>query len=464
MKFNKVSLFTFIALLFLLVGLLGGCNRQAPGEKEALQIKEVSKQTSVGPASALVQMTFTHKIESPGEIQADEQTRIFAKITGYVHKVNKDIGDRVKPGETLAELTVPELDEELLEKEARVAQAKAELERAKKLYGAALANVQFADAKVKEAAAARPKAVAELARAESTYDRMKKSASVIADEAIAETKLGFESSKAAIAEVDTRIKSTEAWHLKSAAEKDTAFTDITVAEARLRVAEASARNMKETLKYAKLTAPYEGVVTRRNIDLGDLVKSSASGSKEEPIFIVARMDPVRVIVDVPENDAALIRDEAMEKDDKRKTKATVRVQAIKGEQFKGIVKRSAWALDPKGRILRTQIDLPNPDGKLRPGMYAFASITVIHENVWAVPLSAMVTKDDQSYLFLEENGKARRTAVLVGFRDAKFIEVVKKQKQGSEGGWLTFAGDEKVITENVSTLVDGQAIETSQKK
>ena len=85
MKFNKVSLFTFTALLFLVVGLSGGCNRQASVERDIPQSKEIAKQTSAGPASALVQMTFTHKIESPGEIQADEQTRIFAKITGYVH-------------------------------------------------------------------------------------------------------------------------------------------------------------------------------------------------------------------------------------------------------------------------------------------------------------------------------------------------------------------------------------------
>ena len=465
MKLMKTSLLTIRGLLFLVVALSlsGGCNRQAPAEKDANQNKESPKQTPAGAGSALVQMTFTYKIESPGEIHADEQTKIFAKISGYVKKVNKDIGDRVEVDDVLAELSVPELDEELLEKDARVTQANAEWERAKKLHAAAEANVKVADAKWKEAIAARPRAVAELARAESTYDRMRKSASVIAEEAIAETKLGFEASKATIAEVESRIKSAEAWHFKSVAEKDTAYTDIKVAEARLRVAEATARNIKETVKYAKLTAPFKGVVIKRNVDLGDLIKLS----KEEPVFVVARMDPVRVFVDVPENDAVLIKDEVEEKKEKdveKKTKVVVRVKAIKGEHFQGVVKRSPWAVDPKGGILRTQIDLPNPDGKLRPGMYAYASITVVHKNVWAVPLSAVVTKDDQSFVFLEENGKARRTAVLVGFRDAKFIEVVKKQKHGPERGWLDFTRDDRVITENVSTLTDGQAVEASQKK
>jgi HlyD family secretion protein len=465
MKLTKTSLLTITGLMFLVValGLSAGCNRQASSEKDANQNKESPKHTPAAPGSALVQMTFTHKIESPGEIQADEQTKIFAKISGYVKKVNKDVGHRVEADDILAELSVPELDEELSEKKARVKQADAEWERAKKLHAAAEANVNVADAKWKEAIAARPRAAAELARAKLTFERMKEIKSLVAPEAIADTELGFEASKAAIAEVEARIKSAEAWHFKSVAEKDTANTDIKVAEARLRVAEAAARNVEETVKYAKLTAPYKGVVIKRNVDLGDLIKSS----KEEPAFIVARMDPVRIFVDVPENDAVLIKDEDEEKKEKdveKKTKVVVRVQAIKGEHFQGVVKRSPWAVDPKGGILRTQIDLPNPDGKLRPGMYAYASITVVHKNVWAVPLSAIVTKDDQSYVYLEENGKARRTAVLVGFRDAKFIEVVKKQKHGPEGGWLDFTRDDEVITENVSTLVDGQAVQAGHKK
>jgi multidrug efflux pump subunit AcrA (membrane-fusion protein) len=309
-------------------------------------------------------------IEAPGEIQADAQTLMFAKITGYVSKLDNDIGDYVKADKVLAELSVPEYDEELLQKEALVLQAKAELDRAKKLHGAAEASVQFAEAKIKEAKAARPRAAAELERAESTYVRLKKSSTVIAEEAIAETKLGHEASKAAVVEVEAKIKSAEAWHIEAVAKRDTAFSEIAVAESRVRVAEAAAKNMKEIVKYAKLTAPYDGFVVKRNVDLGDLVQPSAGVSKREPLFVFARMDPVRIYVDVPENDAVLI---------KNGTKATVRVQALGDEVFEGTVKRSSWSLDPKGRILRTQIDLPNPEGRLRPGMYAYATIIVVDE-------------------------------------------------------------------------------------
>jgi RND family efflux transporter MFP subunit len=419
-----------------LLVLIASCNRQAPAEKDSAQKKEDAKKSASEAPHKLVKMTFTHKIDSPGEIQADETTRIFAKITGYVKVFNKDIGDRIKPGDILAELSVPEYDEELLEKQARVIQAQAERDRAKNLHAAAEANVKFADAKVNEAIAAKPKAIADRELAESTYDRLKKSASVVSDQAIAETKLGLESANAAVAEVETKIKSAEAWHAKSVADRKTEFTDIAVAEARLKVAEAAARNMKVIVNYAKLPAPYKGVVVQRNVDLGDLVQSSASGSKGEPIFIVARTDPVRIYVDVPENDAVLIED--------KKTKATVRVQALKGEEFQGTVQRSSFALDPKGRILRTEIDLSNPDGRLRPGMYAYATITVVHKDVWAVPASAIVTKDHQTFCRLMVDGKATLTPVLVGLRDSQFIEVTKKRTTNAESGWQDFTGKEEL--------------------
>jgi RND family efflux transporter MFP subunit len=436
MKTNQKAAHALLGLCFLttLLAMSAGCNSGVGAQKEIAQNKE-AKQTLPEPPPKLVKHTFTYKIDVPGEIRADEQTQIFAKITGYVEKINKDIGDAVKEGEILAELSVPDLDEELLQKQALAVQAKAELERVKKLHAAAVANVRFAEAKVQEAVAARPRAAAELARAESQYDRLKKTTSIIADEAIAETKLGFEAWKAATVEVEARIKSAEAWHAKSAADRDSAFSEIAVAEARLRAREATARNMKEILKYAKLTAPYSGVVIKRGVDLGDFVQSSAGASKGEPIFVVARVNPVRIYVDVPENDAVLVKDDA---------KAIVRVQALKGEEFKGIVKRSAFALDPKGRILRTEIDLPNPDRRLRPGMYAYASITIIHENVWAVPVSAIMTKDHRTFCHIVENGKARLTPVLVGLRDGQFIEVRKKQTAGSESDWQEFTGKEEI--------------------
>src|SRR5207247_5312 len=138
--------------------------------------------------------TMYHNIEQPGEIHAFKQTPIFVKVSGYVAKVHKDIGDPVKEGELLAELAVPELSEELTLKQAEVAVADAKIKQAQKLLSAA-------EAHVKEVQASRLRVGAELQRAESTYARFKKSASVLSAENLDEARLSVEASKAAVAEI-----------------------------------------------------------------------------------------------------------------------------------------------------------------------------------------------------------------------------------------------------------------------
>jgi hypothetical protein len=164
---------------------------------------------------------------------------------------------------------------------------------------------------------------------------------------------------------------------------------------------------------------------------------------------------VRVFVDVQENDAVLVTPGAP---------AVVTAQALKGETFPGVVCRSSFALDPRSKTLRTEIDLKNRiDPKtgeymLRPGMYAFAVITVEHAGVLALPAAAVVTHGEQSFCFRVEGGKAVRMPIQVGFRDARFVEALKKQRPGKEGEWENFTGNEMIIAGGAAALSDGQAV------
>src|SRR5581483_2766330 len=101
----------------------------------------------------------------------------------------------------------------------------------------------------------------------------------------------------------------------------------------------------------------------------------------------------------PEADAAWVRDKA---------KAAVRVQALRGRVFEGTVTRTAWALEPRSRTLHTAIDLPNPDKALRPGMYAYAAITVTLSPTWTLPAAAVAKQGDAAVAFLVRDGKAVR--------------------------------------------------------
>src|SRR5262249_21966960 len=160
------------------------------------------------------------------------------------------------------------------------------------------------------------------------------------------------------------------------------------------------------LAYTKLTAPYDGVVTRRHINTGDFVQP-ATGAKGEPLYVVERRDPVRVFVEVPEADAGWVGKGAQ---------ARVRVPVLQGPGLAGEVARTSYALDGTARTLVAEIDLPNPNDRLRPGMYASASITAEHPDALTLPAAAVLTQGDvtqgyQSFCFLVDDGKVRRTPV-----------------------------------------------------
>jgi multidrug efflux pump subunit AcrA (membrane-fusion protein) len=204
------------------------------------------------------------------------------------------------------------------------------------------------------------------------------------------------------------------------------------------------------------------VVTRRNVNTRDFVQP-AGNSKGEALFVVEKVDPVRVFVNVQELEAVWVRDGDT---------ALIRPQSLQGQQVKGKVTRTSGAVDPRNRTLRTEIDLPNADGKLLPGMYVKATIIAQHKNVWALPATAVVTKGEQSFCYRVENGKAVLTPIQVGLRgnelDNETVEVVKKQtkpaKAGEEVHWEDFSGEEVIVASNSASLADGQAVSVSSGK
>jgi RND family efflux transporter MFP subunit len=429
--------------------LTAGCNRPA-GDTPAAGQSQGSAAVPEVKVVKPVRKSLSHTVAQPGEIQAYYQTPIYARIPGYVDQVFKDIDDRVEEGDILAELSVPEMDEELVQKEALVGQARVEIEQAKKVLASAEADVESAAAKVKEAEASRERVNAEERRAESQYERLQKSSKVLTPENVEEAKLGFEAAKAAVAEVEAKVGSAKAERVSREAKRDKARADLRAARSHLRVMEADRDRYAELVNYARLRAPFAGVVTRRKVDPGHSVQPVGGGAQGEALFVVARTDTMRVFVDVPENDAVLVA---------KGTPAVVSVQALNGEEFPGEVTRTSFALDTtKERVLRAEIDLKNPAGRLRPGMYAYATIKAEHPNALTVPASAVVTQGEQNFCYRVEGGKAVRTPVRVGFRDGQLVELLKKKGAGPEGRWEDFSGEEEIITSIPSSLSDGQAV------
>jgi RND family efflux transporter MFP subunit len=403
-------------------------------------------------------------VEQPGTVQAFEEAPLFAKLPGYVRKVPVDIGDRVRgpqvsgsgaeveQGQILVELSIPETEEEARQKHAQVKRAEVAVDQANKALATARAAVTSAEAQAQEAEAGVQRAQANVERWESELKRVTGlvKGGVVDAQIRDETLNQLRAAEAARGEARAKAVSARALAEKAKAERDKAEADVRGAEASLEVAKADARRLDALVQYTRLRAPFDGVVTRRAVDPGHFVQPA--GAPAAPLLVVARTDPVRVFVDVPEADAALVRpgDEA-----------TVQVQALRGATFRATVTRTAWALEPGARTLRTEIDLPNPDGRLRPGMYVQARVVVELPEAWVLPAAALVKQGDATVCYRVEAGKAVRTPVQTGRSDGTFTEVFKKQKLGAANAWEDFTGQESVVATVAASLTDGQAVPVS---
>ncbi len=428
---------------------LSGCGRGDAAPVSEAAPAESAEVATVRPERQVVR----HTVEQPGQIEGFEQTPLYAKVAGYVAKWNVDIGDRVRAGQELAELSVPELKEELQQKEAVVALADAQVTEAERTLAATEATLKKSEAALKQAEAGRTRAESNYVRWKAEYERIRNLVPLgsATQSNLDETLDALRSAEAARDENRAAIAVATAALAESRAQRDRSAASVKVAEANRRASDADRRHTAALLDYTHIRAPFDGVVSKRGVDVGRLVQPpTAAGAA--PLFVVTRTDPVRIFVEVPEADAPLVNDG---------TPAVVRVQALQEQEFEGRVTRTSWVLDAQSRTLRAQIDLPNRDGRLRPGLYATARITVERPGALTLPTSAILTQDDEPAVFRVEGGRAVKMPVKLGVRQGDRVEVLRKQTAGPRHGqpatWADFMGDE-VIAGRPGALTDGQEV------
>jgi membrane fusion protein (multidrug efflux system) len=138
---------------------------------------------------------------------------------------------------------------------------------------------------------------------------------------------------------------------------------------------------------------------------------------------------------------------------------TLRLFGAGGRVIQGKVTRNSRSLNPQSRTLRIEIDLPNKDGKLLPGMYVHAAIQVRHDDAWTLPATALATDGDNTYCYRCENGKAVRTPLQIGLRGTGVVEVLKEQTKMPSGSfaWQDVKGADEIVA-NAATVSEGQTI------
>ena len=350
---------------------------------------------------------------------------MFSRIAGYVEKYNYNIGDRVKAGDVLLEMWIPDFVEQLAQKSAAVKRAEVQIRVTESALRAAEAKVETARARVLSADAGVKRAQASYTRWDSEYKRLVTlvKQEVLDDQVRDETYRQFEEAVAARDQANAMVSETKSALDQAMADRDRAQVDVEAARADLVVAQADERLAKVNVEYGRIKAPFDGVITQRNISPGDYLQPGG-GANGRPLFVVEQIDPVRVFMGVPELASYFVHDQDT---------AVIRFQAIPGITREGKVVRSGFSLNPTTRTLQTEIDLPNADGHLHPGWYVTVSITIERKQVWTLPSNAIGFRGGQNYfVYFQVDGKPVRTPVIVGPYDDTHTEVLRKYRRQRE--------------------------------
>ena len=326
-----------------------------------------------------------------------------ARSTGYIAERRVDIGSRVKAGDLLLRISAPDLDQQLAQANAQMVQTQASLAQANAQVGQASSNSDLA--KVTNGRT-------------STLATLGWETKQNADN----TRLGLVGAQASLGSAQAAVK---------------------VAEANLAAQYATVKRLQQLTSYEQVTAPFDGVITSRGVDTGDLVSADSNGAGNV-LFTLARDCVVRVQVSVPQSGAIGIHDGLP---------AKVRVEELPGRVFTGTVARSAVALTQASRTMQAEVDVPNPDGTLRPGLYVTVEIGIPR-------LAPGVTIPAEALIF---NGEGLRVAVVgqggvVHMRDVSIYRDFGTSVE-LRGG---LNGGEAVVLSPPVTLADGGKV-TVQK-
>jgi HlyD family secretion protein len=383
----------------------------------------------------------------PGTIHAFDFAQLYAKISGYVKELRVDRGSRVKMGDLLIELFVPEVV-------AAVEQAKASLERANAAVVQAKARVTSAAEMIKAKQAELEKADADFRAkvAQRVYrDKQYMRISQLVERGAVEERLkDEEEDKRAAAHEDeaaakAAIATARAYIAEAEAMLDQAQADVKGAEAEVNVSKANLEKEQALESYTHIKSPYDGVVIFRGegVHKGAFVRSADQGMGE-PMLTVAMDSMMRTVIPVPDRDVPYVD---------LGDPAIIRVDALDDREFKGVVSRIAESEDVNDRTMRVEVDLPNPQHVLRDGMYGRAEIILEKATTnLTVPSTAILTRDDKGMGIVEvvRDGKVYRRTVKIGRDTGILAEIVSGLDPDSE-----------VVVQPDVSMADGTPVEVT---
>ncbi len=378
----------------------------------------------------------------PGTVHAFEWADLYAKASGFLKSQSVDIGSSVKKGQILAEIDAPELEEDVEQAAASLEQARAQTEQAVARVETAEAERDTASASETQVRADLERLAAKMSLTQKQYERVRSlnERNAVDRKLVDEAQLDFEVASAGERTGRAAIETARAQKKTAEAKLRQAKADLVEAQAFVGVTQSRLDRARVLADYSRIKAPFDGVVTRRNLHLGSFIRSAADGTPV-PMLTVARTDLMRVVVQVPDLDVPLLD---------AGDGATLIVDALKSRSFAGAVSRLSKSEDPTTRTMRVEIDLPNPDGRLVEGMYGRATIELQPPTEHLCLPAACLTghsANGNATAFVVRDNKARRTSVKVGSDDGSLVEILSGLRP-----------DDEVVVRPGSALDDGSPV------
>lgn len=357
--------------------------------KSTASTSDKSTQTPTVPVFHVVSKDVERQLKLPGELRAYQDVAIYPKVQGFVETLNVDRGSVVKRGQVLIRMSAPELASRTAEAQARV--------------GATKDQRLEMEARVRSVREQKSEAAAKLSADEGTYRRLKAASAtpgVVAENDVDIARQNVEADRAHIRLLEENEKAAQAV-VQSRSENEKAAT-------------SSARSVRDIETYLTIRAPFDGIITERNVSKGSLAGPSSGGSGAAMLRI-QQISKLRLVVAVPESDiAGIISGDRI----------SFTVPAYPGEKFAGVVARISHTLDEKTRSMPVEVDVLNDSARLAPGMFP--------EVVWPakrlqpslfVPPSTVAVTTERTFVVRIRNGAVEWVDVKCGVSMGDLVEV-----------------------------------------
>jgi RND family efflux transporter MFP subunit len=401
---KRVS-FCFVLAVF---AVAAGCSRSV--ESRSIDAPQDALHVAV---AKVARGDVSRDLELTAEFRPYQEINVHAKVAGYLKEITVDVGDRVREGQQLATLEIPELEEDLASALAVSKRSQSEVTRAQD----------------------------DLRRAESVHDAAHLSYSRLS------TLIEKRPNLVAQQEADEALSRDRVSEAQVASSRES----IAGAEEQVAIAKTNEDKIRTMIAYSQIFAPFSGVITKRFADRGAMIQAgTASQTQAMPLVQLSQVDQLRLVLAAPESIVPSVRIGAS---------VDVRVPAL-NKTFKGVVARTAGKIDASTRTMETEVDVTNPGLEIVPGMYAYVNLAIEHHsNVLLVPTQAISGHEtNPTLMVVSDDGRIEERRVALGLESPTEIEITS----GASDGQMVVIGNRNQLRSG--QIVQPKVLEASNTK